>query len=61
MVQRYHVQLPFLLRDTGDAHRRQDRGGQRQVGVDCRAVLPVPVIRDGRVETGPEHPQEQCT
>lgn len=58
---RYHVQLSFLLRHAGDGHRCENGGGQGEVGVDGRSVLSVTVVRDGRVETGPEHPQEQRT
>lgn len=57
LVAIYHVQLAVLLEEAGDGHAGEHRGGQRQVGVDGRPVLPVPVVRDGRVEAGPEHPQ----
>ena len=54
----HHVQLPLLLEQAGDGHAGEHSGGQGEVGVDDGPVLPVPVVRQGRVEAGPEHPQE---
>lgn len=49
----------MLLEEAGDGDGGEHRGGQGQVGVDGRSMLPVSVVRDGRVEAGPEHPQEE--
>lgn len=57
----HHVQLSFLLRHAGDGHGGENRGSKSKVSVDGRSVLSVAVVGDGRVETGPEHPEEQCT
>ena len=43
----YHVQLASLLGETGDGYGGEDSGGQGQVGVDGRSMLPIPVVRDG--------------
>lgn len=56
----YHVELASLLGEAGDGHCGEDSGGQTQVGVDGCPVLTVSMVSNGRVETGPEHPQEQC-
>lgn len=53
----YHVNFARFLKEAGDGECGEDRGGQGEVGVDGGTVLPVPVVCDGRVETGPEHPQ----
>lgn len=58
--QHYHVQLSSLLRRAGDGHGGEHRGGEGDVGVDGGSVLSRAVVCDGRVETWPEHPQEQC-
>lgn len=57
----YHVQLPSLLRHAGDGHSGENGGGEGEVRVDGRSVLSIAVVCDGRVETGPVHPQEECT
>lgn len=49
----------MLLEEARDGHSGEHSRGQSQVGVDGSSVLPVPVVRDGRVEAGPEHPQEE--
>lgn len=49
----------MFLEETGDGHRGEHCGGQGQVGVDGCSMLPVSVVCDGRVEAGPEHPQEE--
>ncbi len=49
----------MLLEEARDGHCSEHSGGQSQVGVDGCSVLPVPVVCDGRVEAGPEHPQEE--
>ena len=49
----------MLLEEAGDGHSGEDSRGQSQVGVDGCSVLPVAVVCDGRVEAGPEHPQEE--
>lgn len=48
-----------MLEETGDGHSGEHRRGQGQVGVDGCSMLPVSVVCDGRVEAGPEHPQEE--
>lgn len=55
----YHVELSLLGRKTRDGKRGENRSGQGEVSVDGRSVLSVAVVRDGRVETGPEHPEEE--
>lgn len=55
----HHVQPSTLVVHAGDGHGGEDAGGQAQVRVDGRPVLPVSVVSDGGVETGPEHPEEQ--
>lgn len=49
----------MFLEEARDGHSSEHRRGQSQVGVDGCSVLPVPVVCDGWVEAGPEHPQEQ--
>lgn len=57
----YHIQFSSLLRHAGDGHGGEDRGSQSNVSVDGCSVLSIAVVSDGRVETWPEHPQEQRT
>lgn len=55
----HHVQPSSLVVHAGDGHGGEHAGGQAQVRVDGGSVLPVSVVSDGGVETGPEHPEEQ--
>lgn len=57
----YHVQLALLLKQARDGKGGENCGCQSQVGVDGCPVLPIAVVGDGRVETRPEHPQEERT
>lgn len=53
-----HVQFSSVLHQAGDGVRREHTGGQGEVGVDHRGELSDTRVSDGRVKTGPEHPQE---
>lgn len=53
-----HVQLSFVLHQAGDGVGREHAGGQGEVGVDHCGELREARVGDGRVKTGPEHPQE---
>lgn len=47
-----------MLHQAGDGVRREHTGGQGEVRVDHGCELSVARVSDGRVKTGPEHPQE---
>lgn len=49
------------MQHAGEGHGGEDTGSQRAVGVNGRAVLGIAVVRNGRVKTGPVHPQVQGT
>lgn len=53
-----HVQFSFVLHQAGDGVGGERAGGQGEVGVDDGGELQRAGRGDGRVETGPEHPQE---
>ena len=53
-----HVQFSFVLHKAGDGVGREHTGSQGEVGVDHCCELSEARISDGRVKTGPEHPQE---
>lgn len=55
----YHVQFSFLLTHTGDGESGKNTGSEGKVSVDDCSMLSSTVVCDGRVKTGPEHPQEQ--
>lgn len=51
----------MFLEETGNCHSSKDRRGQGQISVDGCSVLTITVVCNGRVKTGPEHPQEEST
>ncbi len=53
-----HVQFSFVLHEAGDGVGGEHTGSQGEVGVDHRCELTDARVSDGRVKTGPEHPQE---
>lgn len=61
VTKNYHVQFSSLLRYAGDGHSGENGRSKGDISVDGCSVLSITVICDGRVETGPEHPQKQCT
>lgn len=56
-----HVQFSFVLHQTGDGVGREHTGSQGEVGVDDCSELTDACLSDGRVKTGPEHPQEDSS
>lgn len=56
-----HVKFSFVLHEAGDGVGREHTGSQGEVGVDHCCELSVARISDGRVKTGPEHPQEHSS
>lgn len=57
----HHVQLAVVSCEGGHGVSGQGAGRQGVVGVHSGAVLVASVMRDGRVEAGPEHPQVKGT
>lgn len=47
-----------MLHEAGDGVGGHHTGSQGEVGVDHCSELCVAWVSDGRVKTGPEHPQE---
>lgn len=56
-----HVQFSFVLHEAGDGVGREHTCSQREVGVDHCCELRDAWLGDGRVKTGPEHPQEDSS
>ena len=54
-----HVDLALLVQQTGQREHGGGAGAQGQIGVEDGAVLAVVGGRQGGVERGPAHPQEQ--
>ena len=53
----HHVELALVADQCREAIGGQGAGRQGVVGVHGCAVLVITMGRDGRIETGPEHPQ----
>lgn len=57
----YHVEFTLMLNQTGGGVGGQSARGQGEVGVGDGHELRHPFVSNGRVETWPEHPQEDRT
>lgn len=56
-----HVQLPFVFHKAGNSVGGENTGSQGEVGIDYCSELSETWVSDGRVKTGPEHPEENCS
>lgn len=57
----YHVQFSMLLKQAGDGNGGEDSSSQREVGVNGCPMLTISMVTNGRIKTGPEHPQKQSS